>query len=64
MECERCGRYRPSQEVMPMRGADGGQQMVCARCRRLTGHRPGSATRGPGLTLGATTAGQTPARSR
>ncbi len=40
MDCETCGRYRPSAEVAPIREAGGRLVMACARCRRLsTGRR-------------------------
>ena len=51
MDCDSCGRYRPSAEIAPMRGADMRLVMACARCRRLaTGRRV------PALPAVATTA--------
>lgn len=38
MDCESCGRYRPSSEISPLRAA-GRLLMACARCRRLTALR-------------------------
>ena len=35
MDCDSCGRYRPSSEIAPLRAADGRLVMACARCRRL-----------------------------
>jgi hypothetical protein len=35
MDCDWCGRYRPSEEIAAMREAGGRLVMVCARCRRL-----------------------------
>jgi hypothetical protein len=43
MDCECCGRYRPSQEIAPLRAADGHFLMACARCRRLANGRRGRA---------------------
>jgi hypothetical protein len=41
MDCDTCGRYRPSSEIAPLREPDGGITMVCSRCRRLSaGRRP------------------------
>ena len=41
MDCDTCGRYRPSSEITPLRETDGAFSMVCARCRRLAaGRRP------------------------
>ncbi len=40
MDCDSCGRYRPSAEVAPLRDSGGRLVMACARCRRLaTGRR-------------------------
>jgi hypothetical protein len=40
MDCEACGRYRPSPEIAPLRVANGRLLMACSRCRRLaTGRR-------------------------
>jgi hypothetical protein len=44
MDCECCGRYRPSQEIAPLRAVDGRLVMACARCRRLATGRRGQAT--------------------
>jgi hypothetical protein len=41
MDCECCGRYRPSQEIAPLRAIDGRLVMACARCRRLAAGRRG-----------------------
>lgn len=35
MECDACGRYRPSPEITASRGADGRLVMICTRCRGL-----------------------------
>jgi hypothetical protein len=43
MDCDSCGRYRPSQEIAPLRDADGRLVMACARCRRLATGRRGPA---------------------
>jgi len=36
MDCDSCGRYRPSSEIVPIH-EPGGRRIVmaCARCRRL-----------------------------
>ncbi len=40
MDCDSCGRYRPSPEISALRTAHGQLVMACARCRRLAmGHR-------------------------
>jgi hypothetical protein len=40
MDCDSCGRYRPSPEIAPLRDPSGRLVMACARCRRLaTGRR-------------------------
>ena len=41
MDCESCGRYRPSAEIAPIRMVGGDLVMVCARCRRLVTSRRG-----------------------
>jgi len=38
MDCDTCGRYRPSPEIRPLREA-GRLSMVCARCLRLATSR-------------------------
>jgi hypothetical protein len=43
MDCDTCGRYRPSPEIAPLREADGRLVMACARCRRLAAARRGPA---------------------
>lgn len=43
MDCNSCGRYRPSPEIAPLREADGRLVMACARCRRLATGRRGPA---------------------
>ena len=40
MDCDSCGRYRPSAEIAPLRDPDGRLVMACARCRRLATGRP------------------------
>jgi len=35
MDCDSCGRYRPSSEIAPLLNADGRLVMACARCRRF-----------------------------
>jgi ribosome-binding protein aMBF1 (putative translation factor) len=48
MDCESCGRHRPSDQVVAHWSPAGAVIMACARCRRLTMRRedlsPGSAT--------------------
>lgn len=39
MDCESCGRYRPSSEIVPLRDPDGRLLMACARCRRVISTR-------------------------
>lgn len=34
MDCESCGRHRPSDQIMPTWTASGSVVMACARCRR------------------------------
>ncbi len=34
MDCESCGRHRPSDQVVPARSITGDVVMVCGRCRR------------------------------
>ena len=43
MDCDSCGRHRPSQEIALLREADGRLVMSCVRCRRLTIDRRGPA---------------------
>jgi ribosome-binding protein aMBF1 (putative translation factor) len=40
MDCESCGRHRPSDQVIPTRSTTGEVVMVCGRCRRHFGARP------------------------
>jgi hypothetical protein len=35
MDCDSCGRYRPSAEIAPLLEADGRLVMACARCRQF-----------------------------
>lgn len=35
MDCDLCGRYRPSAEIAPRLDATGRLVMACARCRRI-----------------------------
>lgn len=35
MECESCGRYRPSAEIVATVDTAGRLVMACARCRRV-----------------------------
>ena len=35
MDCDSCGRYRPSSEIIPMAARDSHVIMACARCRRI-----------------------------
>jgi hypothetical protein len=35
MECDSCGRYRPSSEIVPIRDLEGHLLMACGACRRL-----------------------------
>jgi hypothetical protein len=39
MDCDSCGRYRPSAEIAPLRDAGGHLVMACVRCRRLANVR-------------------------
>ena len=40
MDCDSCGRHRPSSEIAPLLGADSRLVMACSRCRRIrTGYR-------------------------
>ena len=43
MDCDSCGRYRPSSEIGPIHDpadpAEGRLVMACARCRRLIAGR-------------------------
>lgn len=43
MDCDSCGRYRPSAEIVPLRRPEGRFVMACARCRRLATDRPRAA---------------------
>lgn len=43
MDCDSCGRYRPSAEIAPLRDPAGRLVMACARCRRLATARRGTA---------------------
>lgn len=40
MDCEVCGRHRPSDQVVPTRSITGELVMACARCRRHVQARP------------------------
>lgn len=40
MDCESCGRHRPSGQVVPTRSITGEVVMVCGRCRRHMMARP------------------------
>lgn len=51
MDCDACGRYRPSPEITPLRDAGGRLAMICARCRRLATGRRGPAWSTPGSTV-------------
>jgi hypothetical protein len=44
MDCDTCGRHRPSAEIAPLREGDGRLVMACARCRRLAPDRRGPAS--------------------
>jgi hypothetical protein len=35
MDCQSCGRYRPSSEIVAVEVRHVGLVMACARCRRL-----------------------------
>jgi hypothetical protein len=41
VDCESCGRHRPSSQVMPARSSTGAVLMVCGRCRRHVEHPAG-----------------------
>lgn len=47
MDCDACGRYRPSSEIIALRSPAGRFVMVCARCRRLAAGRRGPTQAGP-----------------
>lgn len=49
MDCDSCGRYRPSPEIVPLRDPSGRLVMACARCRRLAGVRRDPVTPTDGL---------------
>jgi hypothetical protein len=49
MDCDSCGRYRPSPEIAPLRDSSGRLVMACARCRRLAGARRDQVTPAEGL---------------
>ena len=34
MDCESCGRHRPSDQVIPARSSNGTLLMLCGPCRR------------------------------
>jgi hypothetical protein len=42
MDCESCGRHRPSDQVVPARSSDGSVLMLCGSCRRHMTPRPGT----------------------
>jgi hypothetical protein len=50
MDCDSCGRYRPSGEVAPLRDPVGRLVMACSRCRRPAHARGdlGRASQAPG----------------
>lgn len=58
MDCDSCGRYRPSSEIAPLREAGGRLAMVCGRCRRLAKSRrePASPAEEPTAVVAAETA--------
>jgi hypothetical protein len=39
MDCDSCGRYRPSSEILAERRLDGLLQMACLRCRQFVAER-------------------------
>lgn len=39
MDCETCGRHRPSEQIVALRSSAGAVVMVCGRCRRLVERR-------------------------
>jgi len=49
MDCDSCGRHRPSEQIVALRSPGGAVVMVCGRCRRhaarrlqlSAGNRPG-----------------------
>jgi hypothetical protein len=48
MDCESCGRHRPSEHVVPARSLNGTVMMLCGRCRRhVTGRAAASADARP-----------------
>jgi hypothetical protein len=47
MDCDSCGRYRPSSEIAPLLDAEGRLVMACARCRRLGAGRGTPTTMAP-----------------
>ena len=44
MDCDSCGRHRPSDQVVPARSSNGTVQMLCGPCRRHIAHRGGTVT--------------------
>lgn len=51
MDCDSCGRHRPSSEIAPLFEANGRLVMACARCRRLGSGQRGVTT-SPALPAG------------
>jgi hypothetical protein len=49
MDCESCGRYRPSAEITAMLDPAGRLVMICVRCRRVATGRPTTRTTSPTL---------------
>ena len=43
MDCDLCGRHRPSYQVVPARSANGTVLMLCGPCRRHAARRAGAA---------------------
>ena len=39
MDCDLCGRHRPSEQVVPTRSARGTVLMLCGPCRRHAARR-------------------------
>jgi hypothetical protein len=46
MDCDTCGRHRPSDQVTPFRDPMRGLVMACGRCRRLAAHWPRASRHG------------------
>lgn len=64
MDCDSCGRYRPSAEIAPLRDAGGRLVMACGRCRRLGNGRREPASPAPEQTAAVAARSAVPAAMR